>query len=66
LVGVGAAFDFVAGTKKAAPKFMNKLGLEWFFRLFCEPRRLWRRYLLNNPMFIFLFIKQFFFENKVK
>jgi len=51
LVGVGAAFDFLAGAKPQAPAWMQRAGLEWLFRLACEPRRLWRRYLWNNPRF---------------
>lgn len=50
--GVGAAFDFHAGRVRQAPRWMQRCGLEWFFRLLCEPRRLWRRYLRNNPLFI--------------
>lgn len=49
---VGAAFDFVAGVKRRAPAWMQRLGLEWLHRLASEPRRLWRRYLLGNPQFI--------------
>lgn len=52
LVGVGAAFDFVAGLKRQAPRAMQQSGLEWAFRLATEPRRLWRRYLVNNPAFV--------------
>lgn len=52
MLGVGAAFDFHAGLKSQAPKWMQKSGLEWFFRLITEPRRLWKRYLVNNPLFI--------------
>jgi N-acetylglucosaminyldiphosphoundecaprenol N-acetyl-beta-D-mannosaminyltransferase len=52
LVGVGAAFDFHAGLKPQAPGWMQRNGLEWFFRLVTEPRRLWRRYLVNNPAFV--------------
>ena len=52
LVGVGAAFDFHAGLKRQAPRWMQRSGLEWLFRLLTEPRRLWRRYLLNNPLFV--------------
>jgi N-acetylglucosaminyldiphosphoundecaprenol N-acetyl-beta-D-mannosaminyltransferase len=51
LVGVGAAFDFHAGLKRQAPRWMQRSGLEWCFRLTTEPRRLWRRYLRNNPRF---------------
>lgn len=54
MVGVGAAFDFHAGLKKQAPKWMQKRGLEWFYRLVSEPRRLGKRYLINNPKFIAL------------
>lgn len=58
LAGVGAAFDFHAGVKVQAPRWMQKNGLEWFFRLITEPKRLWRRYLLNNPMFVYLVLLQ--------
>jgi N-acetylglucosaminyldiphosphoundecaprenol N-acetyl-beta-D-mannosaminyltransferase len=54
LVGVGAAFDFIAGTKKQAPEWMQKAGMEWLFRFVQEPRRLWRRYLWNNPSYLVL------------
>jgi N-acetylglucosaminyldiphosphoundecaprenol N-acetyl-beta-D-mannosaminyltransferase len=52
LLGVGAAFDFHAGLKRQAPRWMQQAGLEWLFRLLSEPRRLWRRYLINNPLFV--------------
>jgi N-acetylglucosaminyldiphosphoundecaprenol N-acetyl-beta-D-mannosaminyltransferase len=58
MVGVGAAFDFGAGRKKQAPRWMQRSGLEWFFRLVQEPRRLWRRYVLNIPRFIALIALQ--------
>jgi len=54
MLGVGAAFDFHAGAKPQAPAWMQNIGLEWLFRLFMEPRRLWRRYLYHNPRFILL------------
>jgi N-acetylglucosaminyldiphosphoundecaprenol N-acetyl-beta-D-mannosaminyltransferase len=54
MLGVGAAFDFHAGRKPQAPTWMQAIGLEWFFRLLHEPRRLARRYLYNNPRFILL------------
>jgi len=54
MLGVGAAFDFLAGTKSQAPAWMQGIGLEWFFRLIHEPRRLAKRYLYNNPRFILL------------
>jgi N-acetylglucosaminyldiphosphoundecaprenol N-acetyl-beta-D-mannosaminyltransferase len=54
LIGVGAAFDFIAGTKRQAPLWMQRNGLEWAFRLASEPRRLWRRYLQIIPRFLVL------------
>jgi len=54
MIGVGAGFDFFAGAKKQAPKWMMRIGLEWLFRLCTEPKRLWRRYLYNNPRFLCL------------
>jgi len=58
MLGVGAAFDFLAGVKPQAPRWMMRAGLEWLFRLFREPRRLWRRYLKHNPRFLALFTLQ--------
>jgi N-acetylglucosaminyldiphosphoundecaprenol N-acetyl-beta-D-mannosaminyltransferase len=58
MIGVGAAFDFHAGTKRQAPRWMQRSGLEWIFRLSTEPRRLWRRYLIDNPLFILLVLAQ--------
>jgi N-acetylglucosaminyldiphosphoundecaprenol N-acetyl-beta-D-mannosaminyltransferase len=58
LAGVGAAFDFHAGVKRQAPRWVQKSGLEWCFRLLMEPRRLWRRYLINNPRFLWLILLQ--------
>jgi N-acetylglucosaminyldiphosphoundecaprenol N-acetyl-beta-D-mannosaminyltransferase len=58
LVGVGAAFDFHAGLIPQAPARMQRLGLEWLFRLAQEPRRLWRRYLRYNPRFVVGFARQ--------
>lgn len=58
MLGVGAAFDFIAGTKPQAPRWMMRIGLEWLFRLCTEPRRLWRRYLINNPRFVLLVAAQ--------
>jgi N-acetylglucosaminyldiphosphoundecaprenol N-acetyl-beta-D-mannosaminyltransferase len=52
VIGVGAAFDFVAGTVREAPRWLQNTGFEWVFRLICEPRRLWRRYLFGNLGFI--------------
>jgi N-acetylglucosaminyldiphosphoundecaprenol N-acetyl-beta-D-mannosaminyltransferase len=58
MVGVGAAFDFLSGEKHQAPRFMQRAGLEWLFRLATEPKRLWRRYLVGNPRFLMLLVTQ--------
>ena len=55
MIGVGAAFDFMAGVKPQAPEVLRRWGFEWAFRLVTEPRRLWRRYLQQNPRFVLLF-----------
>lgn len=57
MMAVGAAFDFHAGTLRQAPAWMQDRGLEWFFRLVTEPRRLWKRYLGCNTYFIYLYLK---------
>jgi N-acetylglucosaminyldiphosphoundecaprenol N-acetyl-beta-D-mannosaminyltransferase len=59
LIGVGAAFDFHAGLIPQAPDRMQRVGLEWMFRLLQEPRRLWRRYLHYNPRFVAGFVRQY-------
>ncbi len=59
LIGVGAAFDFHAGLVPQAPERLQRLGLEWAFRLAQEPRRLWRRYLRYNPRFVAGFARQY-------
>lgn len=58
MLGVGASFDFYAGNVKESPEWMGKLGLEWLYRLTQEPKRLWRRYLILNPRFMFLAMLQ--------
>ncbi len=62
MLGVGAAFDFLAGAKPQAPRWMQRNGLEWLFRLATEPRRLWKRYLGQNPRFAVLALAQVFRE----
>jgi N-acetylglucosaminyldiphosphoundecaprenol N-acetyl-beta-D-mannosaminyltransferase len=59
LVGVGAAFDFHAGLVSQAPRWMQRSGLEWAYRLSREPRRLWRRYARYNPLFVAGFARQY-------
>lgn len=59
-VGIGVSFELVGDIVKRAPKWMQKVGMEWFFRLLVEPRRLWKRYLIGNIFFIWLVLKQRF------
>jgi N-acetylglucosaminyldiphosphoundecaprenol N-acetyl-beta-D-mannosaminyltransferase len=58
MIGVGAAFSFHSGMVSQSPRWMMKWGLEWLYRLITEPRRLWKRYLINNPCFLLLFTWQ--------
>jgi N-acetylglucosaminyldiphosphoundecaprenol N-acetyl-beta-D-mannosaminyltransferase len=57
-VGIGVSFELVAGMVKRAPVWMQKKGLEWLFRLIVEPGRLWQRYVMGNPQFIWLVLMQ--------
>ena len=69
LIGVGAAFDFFSGRVKRAPLWMQKSGLEWFYRLCTEPRRLWKRYMVTNTVYLYLLGKSWlisFFADKKK
>ena len=59
MIGVGAVFEWVAGTKYKAPEWIANLGFEWLLRLLQEPKRLFRRYLIDNFLFILYFIKQY-------
>ena len=54
ILGVGGSFDVLAGFIKRAPRWVQRLGLEWFWRLLMEPRKLWKRYLTTNSEFIWL------------
>lgn len=65
LIGVGAAFDFHAGEVKRAPYWMQRFMLEWLFRLLSEPKRLWRRYLVLAPRFVFQVMKAAVFPRSV-
>jgi len=60
IVGAGAAFDFCSGVKPQAPRWMMGCGMEWFFRLCSEPRRLWRRYLIGNSLFLIYVVQDLF------
>ena len=62
MMSVGAAFDFLAGTLDQAPGWMQNNGLEWLYRLYKEPGRLWKRYLFTNSQFMFLFIRALCFK----
>jgi len=64
MVGVGAAFDYHAGTLRRAPLWMQDRGLEWLYRLLKEPRRLWRRYLTTNTIFLLRIARQFIREHR--
>lgn len=66
MLGVGASFDFYAGNVKESPEFLGNLGLEWLYRLTQEPKRLWRRYLILNPRFMWLAILQLLGLKKFK
>jgi N-acetylglucosaminyldiphosphoundecaprenol N-acetyl-beta-D-mannosaminyltransferase len=57
-IGVGAAFDFMAGVAQEAPQWIQNSGLEWLFRLVVEPKRLWRRYLIGNMQFLSHAVRQ--------
>ncbi|KAB2675268.1 MAG: WecB/TagA/CpsF family glycosyltransferase [Verrucomicrobia bacterium] len=58
MLGVGAAFDFHAGRVSQAPRWIQRSGFEWLYRLVQEPRRLWKRYLRNNPLFVWKLLGQ--------
>ena len=62
MFGVGAAFDYHTGSIVVAPKLVQKMGLEWLFRLTLEPRRLYKRYFEIVPKFIILFLKELLFK----
>lgn len=64
IMGVGGSFDVVAGKVKRAPLWMQKYGLEWFYRFLQEPRRMWKRYLYTNSMFLYLVFKEKLFSSK--
>lgn len=64
MLGVGAVFDFISGQKKHAPKWVQKIGMEWFFRLCSEPKRLWKRYYVHNPRFVYFFLQQWLLGKK--
>lgn len=63
---IGAVFDFYAGTVKRAPKWMISAGLEWMYRLLSEPKRLWRRYLIGNTIFVVQILKEKLISKKIK
>ncbi len=65
MIGVGAAFDFLSGVKRQAPRWMQRTGLEWFFRFCQEPARLWRRYLIGNTKFIYFLARSAIMKTKV-
>jgi len=62
IVGVGAVFEWMSGEKRKAPEWMANLGLEWFLRLIQDPKRLYKRYFIDNTLFILYFLRQVFFR----
>lgn len=64
IMGVGGSFDVVAGKVKRAPVWMQKSGLEWFYRFLQEPGRMWKRYLVGNTKFVLLVLKSYFNKSK--
>ena len=64
IMGVGGSFDIYAGKTKRAPDFMKKYGMEWIYRIYQEPKRMWKRYLITNTIYIFLIIKKIFSQIK--
>ncbi len=65
VMGVGGSFDVIAGVTKRAPVWMQKMGLEWFYRFLCEPGRMWRRYLVSNSVFLWMLCKAWVTGKKV-
>jgi N-acetylglucosaminyldiphosphoundecaprenol N-acetyl-beta-D-mannosaminyltransferase len=64
-IGVGGLFDFIAGINKRAPKCMRKLGLEWIYRIYQEPKRMWKRYIIGGPVFFYhAFKEMIYIKNK--
>lgn len=59
MLGVGWAFDVVAGHSNVAPAWIQHIGMEWFYRLVLNPKKLWRRHLRNNPRFILFILRHF-------
>lgn len=66
IMGVGGSFDVFAGKTKRAPRWMQKIGMEWFYRFLQEPKRMWKRYLVGNTKFLFLVLKEKFRKNPSK
>jgi N-acetylglucosaminyldiphosphoundecaprenol N-acetyl-beta-D-mannosaminyltransferase len=65
VIGVGAAFKFLSGVIKRAPKWVGDLGFEWIWRFFQEPKRMWRRIFIDIPIFLWITAKDFFYlKNK--
>ncbi len=66
MIGVGAAFDFLSGNKPQAPRWIQRSGVEWFYRFLQEPKRLWKRYLLGYPRFVVLIMIELFKKRILK
>ncbi len=66
MMGVGGSFDVVAGITQRAPVWMQKIGLEWFYRLLCEPGRMWKRYLTTNCIYAGMLIRGLFKGKRIQ
>ncbi len=66
VMGVGGSFDVVAGKTRRAPIWLQKIGLEWFFRFLCEPERMWERYLVTNTIFLLMLLKALAYRKVTK
>lgn len=64
ILGVGGFFDIISGSIKRAPVWVQKMGMEWFYRFMQEPSRMWRRYLLGNIKFLYFVVREYFKKNK--
>lgn len=66
ILPVGAAFDTQSGLRRRAPKWIQRCGMEWLFRLVMEPRRMWRRYLIGNAQFLMLVLRQWMRQERTR
>lgn len=65
-MGVGGLFDFYSGTTKRAPAWVREIGFEWIYRILQEPGRMWRRYVVGNPLFLYRVMKWKVFSHEIE